>query len=324
MTKVELEYLHMFVDRLGHVRCYFRYRGKRWPLPLPHDSGFATAYEARMKMVKEGQIEIVKVAFIRGSLGWAIEKFMGSTVYADRAEITRKTERPLLDHLRRKYGAGLLRDLTSKHIKLIRNEIAREHSTSRAQTALGLLSTVWEFADEHLDLDLAANPRHGISRIHKVRRGHEPWPEAVIEAFDKAAPPRLRLAMKLALYTGQRRSDLVLMDWSRFDGKFIEVRQQKTDELLSIPCHKELRAALGRPGTGPIITNAYGKAYSTTGLSNAFHDVLLTIGGKGSRDYGDHRPSDRRDGDAVHEAGEPETSSRRGDREMGKCRKWQT
>jgi integrase len=185
-----------------------------------------------------------------------------------------------------KYGAGLLRDLTSKHIKLIRNEIAREHSTSRAQTALGLFSTVWEFADEHLDLDLDANPRRGISRIHKTRGSHEPWPESLIEAFDKAAPPRLRLAMKLALYTGQRRSDLIRMDWSRFDGKFIEVCQQKTDELLSIPCHKELRAALGTPGTGPIITNAYGKAYSTTGLSNAFHDVLIKIGGKGYSIHG--------------------------------------
>jgi integrase len=34
------------------------------------------------------------------------------------------------------------------------------------------------------------------------------------------------------------------MKWSDFDGDSIEVRQQKTDELLSIPCHKDLRAEL--------------------------------------------------------------------------------
>ena len=50
--------------------------------------------------------------------------------------------------------------------------------------------------------------------------------------------------MRLALYTGQRRSDLVKMMWSQFDGEFLEVRQQKTGELLSIPCHKILRAEL--------------------------------------------------------------------------------
>ena len=34
------------------------------------------------------------------------------------------------------------------------------------------------------------------------------------------------------------------MKWSQYDGEFIEVRQQKTGALLSIPCHKELRAEL--------------------------------------------------------------------------------
>jgi len=34
------------------------------------------------------------------------------------------------------------------------------------------------------------------------------------------------------------------MKWSRFDGEFIEVRQQKTGASLSIPFHKELRLEL--------------------------------------------------------------------------------
>ena len=33
MTEVRLKYLHSFVDRHGHVRYYFRYRGNRWTLP---------------------------------------------------------------------------------------------------------------------------------------------------------------------------------------------------------------------------------------------------------------------------------------------------
>ena len=34
MTEVRLKYLHSFVDRHGHVRYYFRYRGNRWTLPV--------------------------------------------------------------------------------------------------------------------------------------------------------------------------------------------------------------------------------------------------------------------------------------------------
>jgi hypothetical protein len=149
MTKVDLEYLHVFVDRHGHVRCYFRYRGKRWPLPLPHDPKFATAYEARMKMVKDGPIPVIgNVTFIPGSFGWAIDQFLSSDEYRDRAATTKAYARPLLDRIKTKYGAGMLRDLTSKHVKLIRNDIANEFSTSTAKLALGLISTVWIYADE--------------------------------------------------------------------------------------------------------------------------------------------------------------------------------
>lgn len=105
-----------------------------------------------------------------------------------------------------------------------------------AKTAIGLISTVYEFADEHLDLDLSANPTYGISRLHKVTREHESWPDYVIEAFDKAAPPNLVLARQLAFYTGQRRSDLIKMRWTQFDGKFIHgICPQKTDERLTVP-----------------------------------------------------------------------------------------
>jgi hypothetical protein len=98
MTKVELEYLDIFKNRHGRERCYFRYRGKRWPLPLPTDHGFASTYEARLKAVADGQIEIGNVAFIQGSLGWAIDQFLDSTEWRDRAQMTRKNQRPIFDH----------------------------------------------------------------------------------------------------------------------------------------------------------------------------------------------------------------------------------
>jgi integrase len=107
-----------------------------------------------------------------------------------------------------------------------------------------------------------ANPTIGVSRLHQTKFEHEPWAPEVIEAFDKAAPPHLRLALRLALCTRQRRSDLVKMQWRQFDGKFIEVRQQKTDELLSIPCHKVLRAALKAEvrRADAILTTRHGRA----------------------------------------------------------------
>jgi integrase len=56
-----------------------------------------------------------------------------------------------------------------------------------------------------------------------------------------------------ALYTGQRREDLVAMTWQQFQGDLIRVNTSKTRELLEIPCHPILRAhleALRKSGQG--------------------------------------------------------------------------
>jgi integrase len=184
-----------------------------------------------------------------GSLGWAIEKFLASPLYNERAKTTKVNYRRLLDQLRDGYGTGLLRDLEPRHIRKIRNEIAAK-STTGADIAMSLISALWEFAIEQLGQDnLGADPTHGIKRVHEGEHEHEPWPPELIERFLHEARPSLRWAVKLALYTGQRRSDLVKMKWSQFwcddRGRYwIDVRQQKTGVPLSIPCHKELRTEL--------------------------------------------------------------------------------
>ena len=60
MTEVRLKYLHSFCDRHGHVRFYFRYRGSRWPLPAPHEEGFATAYDALLANIKNKTLPLPK------------------------------------------------------------------------------------------------------------------------------------------------------------------------------------------------------------------------------------------------------------------------
>jgi integrase len=136
----------------------------------------------------------------------------------------------------------LLRDLQPHHVRKIRNEIAAT-STTAADIAMGLISALWEFATDQLGLEkLGADPTHGVKRVHKVAREHEPWPPELIERF--LARPSLRWAVKLALYTGQRRSDLVKMKWSQFDGV-----------TISRFGSKRLASCFRFPATGPCARN---------------------------------------------------------------------
>jgi integrase len=220
------------------------------------------------------------VRFLRGSLGWAVEQFLSSPEFGARAYKTRLTDRYVFDQLRTDFGAGMLRDLRDRHVKIIRDHFRKNFSTSIADAAMGRISVLWQFADQHLDLDLGANPTAGISRLHKVKKEHQPWPDDALTAFEANAPGHLRLAVMLLLYTGQRRSDVVKMQWSQFDGDVIEVVQQKTGEYVPIPCHHRLKSILSvLPRRNEfILTGEHGRPYKADTLTVMVRRHLEAIG----------------------------------------------
>jgi integrase len=76
---------------------------------------------------------------------------------------------------------------------------------------------------------------------------YEPWPWHVIDAAKielEARRPDLWWAIALALYTGQRQSDVLPMRWDAIQSGMIAVRQEKTDKRLAIPLHRDLKTVL--------------------------------------------------------------------------------
>jgi integrase len=291
MPRVKLPYVDEFVDRFSKTRTYFRFKGKRWALPNIGSPGFHVAYERLKKAVRLNPSFAVdkKSMFEPGTLGAAIEAFTGDPNYIkDRAESTRHDERKVFDMLREKFGAGVMKDMTARHVKQIRETLRNDYATSTVDRALSLISIVWDYADEFLDLDLTVNPTTGVKRVHRAGKGHQPWPPEFIDRFMNEAPGYLGFAVRLALYTGQRLSDVVKMQWSQFDGHLIEVRQIKTDEFLLIPCHKNLRAellTLPRTG-GTILVGSRGKSLQGPSLSVMVRRQVIEMGMTGAPFHG--------------------------------------
>jgi integrase len=286
-----LKYVKSYPDRHGKPRHYFRRKGyASVPLPPPGSSGFMAAYEAANALPAiTPATDCVRVRFLPGSLGWAIERFMASEQYKLRAKNTRRQDQGLFDELRISFGAGKLRDLRDRHVKAIRNHFRDKFSTAIADAALGRVSALWQFADRYLDVDLGANPTVGVARIHEVKNEHEPWPDELFTAFKAQAPDYLWIAIMLLLYTGQLGCDVVTMRWSQLNGDTIEVVQQKTGEYVAIPCHKRLRSILSKlPRRGDfILTGKYGRPYKNApSLSAQIRSQLRAMGIR--RDYSMH------------------------------------
>src|SRR5581483_11137806 len=89
------------------------------------------------------------------------------------------------------------------------------------------------------------------------------------EQFMRSAPPHLRIAMVLALWTGQREGDLILLPWIAYDGHRLTLTQRKTKKPMPIPVGRPLKQVLDRllPAPGPILRDAQGQPW---GRANRF------------------------------------------------------
>jgi integrase len=125
------------------------------------------------------------------------------------------------------------------------------HTPGKCKVALSTFNVVMRYA--YNQGWIVANPAGNLSGLPKSTP-HKKWTDAEIERFLSTASEPLRMAVLLALYTGQRRGDLVRMRWADYDGETIHVVQQKTHKELDIAVHPTLRAALDRWGrVGPYL-----------------------------------------------------------------------
>lgn len=113
-----------------------------------------------------------------------------------------------------------------------------------ANNAVRYLKMLFNFAvDQEL---FSSNPVSTVKPIKIDSEGWKPWPELSLERFAKQSTGSPRTAFYLALYTGQRRADVLAMRWDAIKDGGITVKQAKTGKDLWIPLHPALAAELDR------------------------------------------------------------------------------
>jgi integrase len=111
------------------------------------------------------------------------------------------------------------------------------------------------------------------------------------------ASPYLGFAVRLALGTGLRRSDLVKLRWNDLKGDHFEVRQQKTGEPVLVGCTEELPRI-----ADTIIVGDRGNPVTAASLSRMVRLKLREMGVTGYSIHGLRK-------NAGNEIAEPEVLS---------------
>ena len=175
-----------------------------------------------------------------------------------------------------------VRELSRQNVLGIRDAMAQK-KPGAANGFARVVSAVMNWAVDRGWIE--ANP---LARVRSVPGGHlEAWTEGQAERAIKHLPEPLRRVVILGRYTGQRRNDLISMDWSAYDGHAIRVRQGKFKSGgrqvdLRLPVHPDLKAELDawkqEASSTRILTTTAGLPWKPTTLSHAMARELRRIG----------------------------------------------
>ena len=247
----------------GSERMYYYYRATNTRLPDdPTSRAFAAAYEhAKRKGPRS----------IEGTIGHLIDDY--KTTSPRFAKLSPKTKVEYIRHLDaiKEIASDLdIEEVTQPDIIAVQDSLANTPRT--ADMRVNMYRVIFKHAMRRgWRTD---NPAAGIEAIADSE-SYRPWPEDTIRSFIENAPAHVLTPFMLALYTGQRQSDVLRMTWGDIDGSHIKVRQDKTGEHMVIAIHPDLRAHIDtlakRPG--PIALNSRGEPWTADGFKSSFADA---------------------------------------------------
>jgi integrase len=219
----------------------------------------------------------------QGTLFALIAEFRSSSEFRGKSDSTRRAYAAYMRLIEDRFGdmplAALSDPAVRGEFKSWRDTMAS--NPRKADYAWTTLARILSVAKDRGRIPV--NPCERGGRLYAGDRADSIWTEADIGRFWAAAGAELRLALMLALWTGQRQGDLLRLPWSGYDGRKITLRQSKTGASMSIPVADELRTMLERtPKVGPLImTNSHGKPWTNSGFRASWRKACARSGIEG-------------------------------------------
>jgi integrase len=222
----------------GSIKTFY-YAWKSGP-PLRGDPGtpeFVASYnEAVARKVEAPGRNLLSV----------LQQYQQSDAFQGLAVSTRRSYVALIQRIEQRFSDFPLAALSDPRTRGVfmkwRDDIATASGRRQADYAWTILARVlsWAF-DRGL---VSSNPCKSGGRLYRGgSRVDNIWTTDDEALFLTHAPEHLRLALLLALWTGQRQGDLLRLPWSAYDGTHIRLRQSKSGRRVVIPVGAPLKAA---------------------------------------------------------------------------------
>jgi integrase len=260
---------HVFsvTNRLGKSYTYLQRNrgtataGERIRLPDPDDPQFWSEYARLMQLAPQQKKTDTMQALI--------ETWQASPEWSALGSKTRTEWARYCKRVNAAWGSLQVKGIEPKHVIALRDTYAG--TPAAANNLMRCLSSMlgWSVPRGWR----SDNPCREV-KLLRGGEAYQPWPWSAIENARSDLRPDLRLAMELALYTGQRQGDVLAMRWDAISAGGVAVKQEKTGKRLFIPLHRDLRAVLdGIPKVAvTILTNSSGRPWTKAGFRATWQD----------------------------------------------------
>lgn len=161
-------------------------------------------------------------------------------------------------------------------------------SRRSADNLMSALCRVLSFAKEQRRIRF--HPLPSFQRLYKSDRADKTWSDDLQRKFMADARAAMQTAMVLVRNTAMRAADIRKFPWTRYNGKQVQIRSQKTGKLVWIPATRELRDHLdGLPRKGAlVILTPTGKGYTKRYFNEHWREDADKVGA-GDLNFHDNR-----------------------------------
>lgn len=290
MIVEKLKFVHQDMDRHGTVRIYF-WRGKGHPKTRIREAPGSPAFRKRYDELLAGADQAsgaTKAADRRpqaGTFRWLCVGYFASAEFKSLDLRTQRVRRGILEHIFDEPIAPGAKDhfadvpldrFTARAVRVIRDRKAEfpEAANSRLKAIRQVYA--WGLAAEPEAVTM--NPARDVPYLKSKPGGFRAWTIDDVRRFEARHPvgSKARLAMALMLYTGQRRSDVILFGRQHVSGGWLNFTQFKNRNhapvTLSIPVHPRLQEVIDATPSAHMtfLTTEFGKPFTAAGFGNWF------------------------------------------------------
>jgi integrase len=130
---------------------------------------------------------------------------------------------------------------------------------------------------------ITVNPCERGGRIYEADRTEKIWGEAEIAKVIEVASSGMKLALMLALWTGQSQGDILALRWADYDGERFRLTRGKTGRAIVVRAGEPLRDLLSRikPKGPRVLTNSRGAPWTSDGFRASWRKLCARVGIKG-------------------------------------------